>query len=285
MFGVWRNWRLGVVLNLHMKRSLLAVVGALALGVALPASAGATTTEIGVSTTPLVAPTCPAGVSPAQCTIILTRATALETIRDNVAYPSTVQQPGRLVAFTVGLSALSSNATTAKNDITFLDKTYGGDPQIQMTVLMPVGAKNLRVWRVVESTPLVDVQPYLGQVVQFPLTTSLPVVKGEVVALTTPTWAPVLSIDLSTTHFAYRQSRTRNCNSPPTVTQAQVTVGQSSRYVCDYPGTRVEYSATEVTNPVPTTTTTTTTPTTSTKPTTTSTKPTTTSTKPTTTHK
>ena len=265
MFGILRNWRPGVVLNLHMKRSLLAMVGAVALGVALPASAGATTTDIGVSTTPLVAPTCPAGVSPAQCTIILTRATALETIRDNVAYPSTVQQAGRIVAFTVGLSALSSNATTAKNDITFLDKTYGGDPQIQMTVLKSVGAKNLRTWQVVESTPLVDVQPYLGQVVQFPLTTSLPVVKGWVVALTTPTWAPVLSIDLSTSHFAYRQSRTRNCNSPPTTTQAQVTVGQSSRYVCDYPGTRVEYSVTEVTTPTPTTTTTTTT----TKPTTT----------------
>ena len=36
-------------------------------------------------------------------------------------------------------------------------------------------------------------------------------------------------------------------------------MGQSTRYVCDYPGTRVEYSATEITNPVPTATTTTTT--------------------------
>jgi hypothetical protein len=248
-----------------MKRSLLAVVGALALGAAVPASAGATITELGVSTTPLVAPTCPQGVSPAQCTIILTRATALETIRDNVAYPSTVKQAGRIVAFTVGLSSLSTNATTAQNDIKFLDKTYGGDPQVQITVLKPVGAKSLRQWQVVESSPLVDVQPYLGQVVQFPLTTSLPVLRGEVIALTTPTWAPVLSIDLSTTHFAYRQSRSRNCNSPPATSQAQVTTGASARYVCDYPGTRVEYSATEVSNPVPTTTTTTTTPPTKTK--------------------
>jgi hypothetical protein len=36
-----------------------------------------------------------------------------------------------------------------------------------------------------------------------------------------------------------------------------VTVGQNARYVCDYPGTRVEYSATEVTDPVPTPTSTT----------------------------
>lgn len=244
-----------------MKRSLLALAGAVALCAALPSWAGATTVELGVSTTPLVAPSCPKGVSPSQCTIILTRATALETIRDNVAYPSTVKQSGRLAAFTVGLSALSSNATTAQKDIKFLDTTYGGDAQVQLTVLKLVGKKSLRNWQVIESSPLVDVQPYLGQVVQFPLTTTLPVTRGETIALTTPTWAPVLSIDLSTSHFAYRQSRGRNCNNPPSTSQAQTQVGQSTRYLCDYPGTRVEYSATEITNPVPTGTTTTTTPT------------------------
>jgi hypothetical protein len=252
-----RNWRRDFVLNLSMKRSLLALAGAAALCAALPSWAGATTVELGVSTTPLVAPSCPKGVSPSQCTIILTRATALETIRDNVAYPSTVKQSGRIAAFTVGLSALSSNATTAQKDVKFLDSTYGGDAQVQLTVLKLVGKKSLRNWQVVESSPLVDVQPYLGQVVQFPLTTTLPVTRGETIALTTPTWAPVLSIDLSTSHFAYRQSRSRNCNNPPSTSQAQTQVGQSTRYVCDYPGTRVEYSATEITNPVPTTTTTT----------------------------
>lgn len=240
-----------------MKRSLLATAGVVALCALLPASAIAAITELGATTSPLVAPTCPKGVSASQCTIILTRATALETIRDNVAYPSTVKQAGRLVAFTVGLSSLSANATTAANDVKFLDQTYGGDPQVQITVLKRVGKKTAWTWQVVESSPLVDVQPYLGQIAQFALTTTLPVVRGETVALTTPTWAPVLSIDLSTSHFAYRQSRSRNCNNPPSSSQAQVTVGADAKYVCDYPGTRVEYSATEVTNAVPTATSTT----------------------------
>jgi hypothetical protein len=172
-----------------------------------------------------------------------------------------VKHAGRLVAFTVGLSALSSNATTAANDIKFLDKTYGGDAQVQVTVLKPVGPRNHWTWQVVESSPVVDVQPYLGQIAQFPLTTSLPVVRGETIALTTPTWAPVLSIDLSTAHFAYRQSRSKNCNATPTTNTAQTSVGTSTKYSCDYPGTRVEYSATEITNPVPNKTTTTTPPT------------------------
>ncbi len=240
-----------------MKRSLLAAAGAVAVCGLLPASAAATITELGATTSPLVAPVCPKGVAPSQCTIILTRATSLETIRDNVAYPSTVKQAGRLVAFTVGLSALSSNASTALKDTQFLDKTYGGDAQVGISVLKRVGKKTDWTWSVVAQSPLVDVQPYLGQVVQFPLTTTIPVVRGEAIALTTPTWAPVLSIDLSTSHFAYRQSRSKNCNSPPATSQAQVTVGGSTKYGCDYPGTRVEYSATEVTNPVAPTTTTT----------------------------
>lgn len=234
-----------------MKRSLLATAGALACCGLIPASAAAAIIELGATTpSALVAPRCPKGVAPAQCTIILTRATALETIRDNIAYPTKVKKAGRLVAFTVGLSALSTNPTTARKDVKFLDKTYGGDAQVAITVLKLVGPKKKRQWQVVAQSPVVDVQPYLGQVAQFPLETTLPVVRGETIALTTPTWAPVLSIDLSTSHFAYRQSRTRNCNNPPATTQAQVTVGQSARYACDYPGTRVEYSATEVTNPV-----------------------------------
>jgi len=254
---VRRNWRRGVVLNLDMKRTLLATAGAIALCGVLPAAAEATITELG-ATSPLIAPACPKGVAPSQCTIILTRATALETIRDNIAYPSKVKQSGRIVAFTVGLSALSSDAPTALSDTKFLDKTYGGDPQVAITVLKPIGKKSAWTWSVVAQSPLVDVQPYLGQVVQVPLTTTIPVVRGETIALTTPTWAPVLTINLSTNHFAYRQSRGRNCNSPPSTSEAQLSVGQSTAYSCDYPGTRVEYSATEVTSPVANSTTTTT---------------------------
>jgi len=256
---VRRNWRRGVVLNLDMKRILLATAGAIALCGLLPVAADATITELGATTSPLIAPTCPKGQPTSSCLIILNRVTALETIRDNVAYPSKVTQAGRIVAFTVGLSALSTNATTQQSDVKYLDTTFGGDAQVAITVLKQVGKRNAWTWQVVAQSPLVDVQPYIGQVAQFPLTTSIPVVRGETIALTTPTWAPVLTIDLSTSHFAYRQSRGRNCGHPPAGSQAQVSVGQSTAYSCDYPGTRVEYSATEVTNPATTTTTTTTT--------------------------
>ncbi len=227
----------------------LAAIGTLAA--LIPAAAAAQILELGIPKTPLVAPVCPSTVSAANCTIILTQVTALETIRDGVAYPTTVTKAGKIVAFTVGLSRLDKNVVTAKKDVHFLDATYGGTAQAAVTVLKPVGKKAFRRWAVAAQSPVYHLQPYLGQVVQFPLDTSIPVVPGEVIALSTPTWAPVLSFNLPTKKFAYRQSRTANCNSPASTNQAQTTVGQSARYLCNYPGTAVEYSATEITNPVP----------------------------------
>jgi hypothetical protein len=223
---------------------------AIVLGTAVaPAPALADQIELGATHSPLVAPICPAGVSSSNCTIILTRVTALETIRDGVAYPTRVTKSGRIVAFTVGLSSLSTNKSTQKSYIHFLDATYGGTTRLGITVLAPVGKKTQWRWQVVSSSPIYHVQPYLGQVVTIPLDSSLEVKPGEVVALTTPTWAPVLTIDVASKKFAYRQSRKSNCSNPPASNQAQLTARQLTTYSCDYPGTRVEYSATEVTYP------------------------------------
>jgi len=215
-----------------------------------PASASAAVVELGATASPVLAPACPKNVSPANCTIILTQSTALETVRDGIASPTVVKQAGQIVAFTVGLSALSSNRTTSRTDIHYLDQTYGGTTRAAVTVLRRTGAASLRRWTVIAESPMIHLQPYLGQVVQIPLATTLPVLPGDTIALTTSTWVPVLSIDVSRTRFAYRQSRSSNCNNPATTSQAQLRPGVSTQYVCNYPGTRVEYSATEVTSPV-----------------------------------
>jgi hypothetical protein len=231
-----------------MKRSSSICAAAVVLVMALiPTAAAAAVVELGATHTAVTAPVCPVNLPAAQCTIVLTRATALQTIRDGVAYPTTVTRPGRIVAFTVGLSALSSNRTTRKNFIHSLDLRYAGTTQIALTVLRATGPKRKHTWKVVEESPLIHVEPYLGLVVQIPLETTLPVSRGDVVALSTPTWAPVLSIQQTSKKFAYRQSRSANCSSPPATPQAQLTINQVAAYGCNYPGTRAEYTATEIT--------------------------------------
>jgi hypothetical protein len=238
-----------------MKRLPLVLAASLAAAVAAvaPSAASAKIVELGQTSTPLSAPECPKGVSPSQCFIILTRTTAVQSNSDGVAYPTKVKKAGWIVAFSVGLSRLSSDAKTEHNFLHTLDQAYGGTPQVALTVLKP-GPKNS--YTVVSQSGTFHLIPFLGQVLQQPLSlpptfktmTPLAVRPGYVIGLTVPTWAPVLSYNLSSSKFAYRQSRKANCKNAAASNTAQTRIGQSERYLCSYTGTRVEYSATEVVN-------------------------------------
>ena len=220
---------------------------------AAPGMAAAKIVELGQTSTALSAPVCPKGVSPSQCFIILTRTTAVQTTSDGVAYPSKVKSAGWIVAFTVGLSRLSTDATTERKFLHTLDTAYGGTPQVALTVLRP-GPKN--TFTVVSQSGTLHLIPFLGQVLQEPLSlpptfttmTALPVKPGDVIGLTVPTWAPVLTYNLTASKYSYRQSRTANCTHAAASQTAQTTVGASATYLCNYTGTRVQYSATEIVN-------------------------------------
>jgi hypothetical protein len=236
-----------------MKRVAAAVLVALTGAVLAPVVASAAEVQIGVTASPLISPTCPAGVSATDCTIVLTQVTAFETLRDSVANPTVVKQSGVIDSFSVGLAGTT---TITSADVAYLDKLYGGAPEVQLTVLQPVGTAALPSYRVAAQSPYYQIQSQLGQVAEIPLVTPLPVVRGEILALTVPTWAPVLSFDLSTTAFSYSQSRKQtvtssgsSCNTSAGASLAQATIGELSYYSCNYQGTRVEYSALEITTP------------------------------------
>lgn len=238
-----------------MTSRLAAAAAAFLAAAFLTASASASnlggTVVLGATRTPVAAPVCPPNVSSTNCTIILTRVTALETMRDGVVYPTKVKKAGRITAFTVGLSQLSADKATQTSYIQYLNSTYGGPARVGITILRQGPWKRHQWrWTVVANSPMFLVQPYLGSVVQIPLTNSLAVKPGETIALTTPTWAPVLSINVDSKKFAYRQSRVYNCASPPSSDQAQLTTHKVTNYACNYPGTRLEYSATEALYPL-----------------------------------
>jgi hypothetical protein len=226
---------------------------ALAAALTLPTAASAAVVQIGQTKTPLTAPACPKGTSTSSCKIVLERTTAIQTRSDGVSRPTVIKKDGWIVAFTVGLSRLSSNAKTVHSLLHGLDTAYGGTPQLALTVLKPRGKGRFTVEAQSGNYHLI---PFLGQVLTEPLSlppkftafTALPVKRGDILALTVPTWAPILTYDLSTSRFAYSQSRTQNCTSAAGSQTAQIKVGSSKQYGCAYTGTRVEYSATEVPN-------------------------------------
>ena len=218
----------------------------------LPSAASAAMVELGQTTTPMIAPSCLKGASLAACKIVLTRTTAVEAMSDALVNPVRVNQEGWVVSFSVGLSRLVPKPTQRAKIIQGLNANYGGAPELQLTVLKP-GPKNS--YTVATQSGVYPVLPFLGRVLDQPLGvppkftafTALHVIRGELIALTVPTWAPVLSLDLPKDQFAYRQSRRANCGHTPAAQTAQTKVNQTTQYKCYYTGTRVEYSATELT--------------------------------------
>jgi hypothetical protein len=237
-----------------MKRFSLLTAALVPIALGLVSSpASARLVELGATATPLAKPACPPNTPPAQCFIVLARTTAVQSTSDGVVNPTTVRRAGWIISFSVGLAQLSTNTKTEKTLLHQLDVSFGGTPQVAITVLKP-GPKHK--FTVVAETPLFHVLPYLGQLLQMPL--SLPpnftqfkplaVKPGEVIGLTVPTWAPVLSYNLTPSKFVYRQSRSTKCKVGGAGATAQLAVGDHTQYLCTYTGTRVEYSATEVTN-------------------------------------
>jgi hypothetical protein len=240
------------VFEAKMNKRFPLLIAAAAAGLAvLPSLAAAQMVELGKTSTPISAPACPKGVSPSQCFIILTRTTAIQTISDGAHYPITVKKNGWLVAFTVGLSNLSSSAKTERSFLHTLNNAYGGAPELAISVL---NAKKNNTYTLAAESQMFKVTPFLGQVLQEPFSlpssftqfTALRVKKGQLIGLTVPTWAPVLSYNLSPSRFSYRQSRRANCKNAAAGQTAQTTIGATQQYRCNYTGTRVEYSVTEV---------------------------------------
>ena len=103
--------------------------------------------------------------------------------------------------------------------------------------------------RVIAQTPVQKLQSYFGQSVQFPLDRSLTVKRGQVVALTVPSWAPALtqSVDDGS---SWRASRPKGkCDDTDSQT-AQADTGDRTQYRCLYRA-RLTYSATLITDPRP----------------------------------
>ena len=136
------------------------------------------------------------------------------------------------------------SASRYNRQIKFFEGNFG-QSQAGITVLR----RSERLFgRVVASSPIMTLKPYFGQTAQFPLETTLPVKKGDVVALSVPTWAPALALGFGK-ETSWRASRPRKqCTSTSTLS-TQTQIGGSVQYYCLYQTARLAYSATLISTP------------------------------------
>jgi hypothetical protein len=216
---------------MHLRPRTIAVGAVLAV-LACAAPASARIVEIGG--TPEATPTCPSS----PC-LAVSRTTGYQAKVVDSRSTYIVPADGRIVAWTIGLG------NPDKRQIDFFTSNFG-EASAGLTILR----RGKRLYhRVMGQTPLEKLEPYFGQKVQFPLTTSIAVKKGYVVALTVPTWAPALT-QLLNDGSAWRASRAKGkCDDTDRQT-AQTRMQQRTQYRCLYRA-RLTYSATLITTPTP----------------------------------
>jgi hypothetical protein len=221
---------MAVTMPLH-RRLIALLAPALAL-LAFAVPADAKIIEIGKADRE-VAPTCP--TSPC---LAVSRTTGYQVKIGAKRGLFTVPANGRIVAWSIALGNPNAKQTA------YFDKGYG-----EASAAIAVLRQGKRLYsRVLGQSPVVKLQPYFGQTVQFPLDTAIPVKKGWVIALTVPTWAPALT-QLMDDSSSWRASRAKgSCDDTDTQT-AQTKTRALTQYRCLYKA-RLTYGATLITNPV-----------------------------------
>jgi hypothetical protein len=216
----------------------MAVFASVALALVLPAAAPATLSEVGAlpATTPPTVPSCPA----TPC-LAVSRTTGFQVKVGAAHNPLSAPRSGTIVAWTIMLG--KPNATQIK----FFNTNEGGPAEAGIAILRPQPKPNL-TYKLIAQSPLVKLQPYFGKTAQFPLETTIPVKKGDVVALTVPSWAPALALGFAG-DTSWRASRPRKGCTTTSSQTAHTTIGSALQYYCLYQTARLTYSATLISTP------------------------------------
>jgi hypothetical protein len=216
-----------------------AILAALVLALVLPTGSPATLTEVGVippPTTPPTAPSCPAS----PC-LAVSRTTGFQVKVVAAQNPLSAPRNGTIVAWTMMLG--KPNATQIK----FFNANEGGVSEAGIAILR-AQRKPALTYKLIAQSPPVKLQHYFGKTVQFPLETTLAVKKGDIVALTVPSWAPALALGFGK-DTSWRASRPKSQCSSTSAQTAHTQIGTAVQYFCLYQTARLTYSATLVSTP------------------------------------
>ena len=177
------------------------------------------------------------------------RVTGFQVSADGKRALYKIREPGRIVAWGADLARPSKEEQKFFAEV--LEKS--GPPSARLSILK---AKEGGMFKLVKESPVVELQPLLGNRPVFTLTDPLRVRPGQVVALTTPTWVANLADAGAAESDAWRTSREPGQCGTETNDSAeeneldltrrsrpQQKVGTVRAYACKYTGARILYRA------------------------------------------
>ena len=154
--------------------------------------------------------------------------------------PYAIRRDGKVVAFTITLGKPDGE------QIDFFNNLYGGPPQARISILRKGKTRKTRLThRLLRQSDLFRVDRYFGSSPTFALDEPLDVKRGNIVALTVPTWAPAFAVNLPRTNW-WRSSRRRGDCDDVSQRAAQQSVGSLRMYGCTYFRARLLYTVTYI---------------------------------------
>ncbi len=178
--------------------------------------------------------------------------TGFQAIAGGVTRPYEAPFDGKIVAWSITLARPSHKTTkTTTNEIGFFNEFLGSPAEARIGVLRPVSGSNPPRYTLVRQGPLEILNPYFGQTVIFALDRPLVVLRGQTVALTIPTWAPMFAFNVSGENTWRGSRKPGHCSSKTDIQggHSQQGVGSTRPYGCYYSDARFLSTATLVKGP------------------------------------
>jgi hypothetical protein len=178
--------------------------------------------------------------------------TGFQALADGVSRPYEAPFDGKLVAWSITLARPSTKDTaTTTDEVGFFNDFLGQPAEARVGVLRPVRGSKPPRYTLVRQGPLEVLNRYFGSTVIFALDHPLTVLRGQVVGLTIPTWAPMFAFNVEANN-TWRGSRLPGkCSSKADIQggHPQQGVKKTKTYGCYYSNARLLYTATLVKRP------------------------------------
>jgi hypothetical protein len=159
--------------------------------------------------------------------------------------PFYIRRDGHLIAFTLRL------AKPTPEEIKFFEDNFGTPSTARISVLRRGTTRKHRLdHRLIAQSDTFELDRYFGSKPTFVFDKPIPVKKGNWIAITVPTWAPILATNVAHTNW-WRSSRPKDsCLPPKSLRQfAMETLRQVNQFGCTYSGAnaaRLLYTVTYV---------------------------------------
>ena len=222
-----------------MKRLLFTLAALVAL--AVPVVASGKVVQLGEAKPALPSSNCPEN----PCEALYQVTGYQERAEGTKERPYVIRRDGQILAFTVKLGRLRAD------QIASFTRSFGGAPSVRLSILRRGKKRGRRnEHRVLAKSEVYEVENRLGSTPTFVLDKPMRVERGNIVALTVPTWLPALASGQEESTL-WRSSRRRGrCGSagPPAklAPPAPQGVGKLAKWACNYTTARLLYTATYV---------------------------------------